>query len=75
MQVAGLMPNTLPNREDGTFDLSELATRVKLAQGDIHSAVPRLVCIENSAAGVGGKPLPFKWLREVTFRYDYYSCT
>ena len=57
--LGGIQPQTIPFQSDGTLDLSEVARQVKPA--DVHFAVTRLLCLENTQ---DGKPLTASYLQE-----------
>lgn len=60
-QLCGITPRTIPNREDGTFDLSTLKSRFSTGS-DPHFNVTSLVAIENT---FNGKVLPLSFMKEV----------
>ena len=66
-QFAGVHHRTLVNLPDGTFSLTEAASKVRGTDPQGHLATTRLVCIENTHCNRGGKALPLDWLDEVGF--------
>ena len=62
-QLAGVHPRTLTNRDDGTFSLEELETKVR--DDDPHLPVTRMVAIENTHNKCGGVALPLQWLEDL----------
>lgn len=64
LQFAGVMPRTVQNKADGTFDLDELRKAIRPLD-DIHQPHTRLICLENSHNYCGGKALPMSFLKEV----------
>ncbi|ROT85764.1 putative L-allo-threonine aldolase [Penaeus vannamei] len=62
-QLGGVQPHIIPNRADGTFDVSEIPARVR--DEDVHCPRTALVCIENTQNVCGGKVIPLSWIDEV----------
>jgi len=60
-QLCGIMPRTLKNNEDGTFDIQELRNQF-CTGSDPHKCVTRLVTIENT---FNGRILPMDFMKEV----------
>lgn len=58
-----MQPHIIPNRPDGTFDVSEIPARVR--DEDVHCPRTALVCIENTQNVCGGKVIPLSWIDEV----------
>lgn len=70
MQFGGVNIREVPNNRDGTFDISELKTRIRTY--DIHEPITKLICVENTHNILGGKALPVDWIDEVGwFIYIY----
>lgn len=62
--IAGVLLNTIPNKEDGTFSLKEF--RSKIRGGDpLHEPKTTLVIVENTQNVCGGKVMPMEWLDEL----------
>jgi len=59
------MPMTIPNKDDGTFDLNQLAEYIRPTD-DPHQPHTGLITVENTHCNCGGKVLPLKYLAEVT---------
>lgn len=67
-QLAGVSLHTLPNFEDGTFDLNSLKSAIR--RDRLHEPISKLVIVENT---LNGKIVPQKWieeLAEVAKKYD-----
>lgn len=62
-KLGGVQPHIIPNRADGTFDVSEIPARVR--DEDVHCPRTALVCIENTQNVCGGKVIPLSWIDEV----------
>jgi len=60
-QLCGIMPRTLKNNDDGTFDVQELRNQFCTGK-DPHKCVTRLVTIENT---FNGRILPMEFMKEV----------
>ena len=52
-QLGGVHPRTVRNLPDGTLDLDELKS--KIMPDNIHHPVTRLICVENTHNGMGGR--------------------
>lgn len=59
-QVAGVSLCTLPNNDDGTFDLKKLDSMIRTDR--IHEPISRLVLVENT---INGKIIPQLWVDEL----------
>ena len=62
-QLGGVHPRTLATREDGTFSLQELESKVR--EDDPHLPITTLVAIENTHNKCGGVSLPLDWLDQI----------
>ncbi|XP_072756745.1 uncharacterized protein [Anoplolepis gracilipes] len=60
-QVAGVSLRTLPNNEDGTFDLKKLDSAIRNPDS-IHEPVSKLILVENT---LNGKIIPQSWIEEL----------
>ena len=60
VQIGGVSLRSLRNNIDGTFDLSEL--RSKLRHDINHEPISKLVIVENT---INGKIVPLSWLKEL----------
>ncbi|XP_011643838.1 probable low-specificity L-threonine aldolase 2 [Pogonomyrmex barbatus] len=56
-QLAGVSLCTLPNNEDGTFDLKSLVDAIRLDR--LHEPISKLVIVENT---INGKVVPQSWI-------------
>ncbi|KAL6267359.1 hypothetical protein P5V15_000434 [Pogonomyrmex californicus] len=56
-QLAGVSLCTLPNNEDGTFDLKSLVNVIRLDR--LHEPISKLVIVENT---INGKVVPQSWI-------------
>jgi len=54
-QFGGISPRTVPNLDDGTFDLN--LVKLAIRDDDIHEPITKLICIENTHNACGGKVL------------------
>jgi threonine aldolase len=63
-QLAGVLINTIKNKEDGTYCLEEL--RRKFRGFDNHEPMTQLVTVENTHNMCGGKVLPLEFIEEVS---------
>lgn len=59
-QVAGVSVFTLPNNDDGTFDLKSLKSAIRVDR--IHEPISKLVTVENT---LNGKVVPQWWIEEL----------
>lgn len=59
-QVAGASIYTLPNNDDGTFDLKSLEGAIRVDR--IHEPIPKLIVTENT---LNGKVIPQSWIEEL----------
>lgn len=59
-QVAGVNLHTLPNNNDGTFDLKKLDRTIRTDR--IHEPISKLVLVENT---INGKIIPQSWVEEL----------
>lgn len=50
---------------DGTFDLTELESKIRHGYPDPHYPRTRLICVENTHNIQGGRVLPLTFLQEV----------
>jgi len=64
-QVAGVQLRTVTNRNDGTFDLNEMMSRIRNNKNFNYLPSTQLVCVENTHNTCGGRSTPLKWLREL----------
>ena len=53
--LGGLYPHAVPNQKDGTLSLDDI--RGAIQTEDVHHAITRMVCIENTQNVCGGIPL------------------
>jgi len=59
-QIAGVSVCTLPNNDDGTFDLKSLESAIRVDR--IHEPISKLVMVENT---INGKVIPQSWIEEL----------
>ncbi|KAL1130758.1 hypothetical protein AAG570_011999 [Ranatra chinensis] len=64
-QIAGVQLRTVTNKDDGSFDIKEMLTKVR--DNKTHSFLPQtaLICVENTHNSCGGRVVPFPWLQEL----------
>ncbi|KAL9956746.1 hypothetical protein ACROYT_G038273 [Oculina patagonica] len=63
-QLAGVHTRQVRTNIDGTLDLLEIENKVR-SHGDAHLPTSRLICIEQTHNGTGGRVLPLEYLRKV----------
>ncbi|KAK2717131.1 hypothetical protein QYM36_007314, partial [Artemia franciscana] len=63
-QFGGICLRTVKNKDDGTFDIEEMLSKVR-DPVDIHNPITRLICIENTHNVCGGRVLPLEWIDQV----------
>lgn len=61
--LLGLSFNTVPNKDDGTMDLDEVESRIRVY--DDHHPITGLVAIENTHNIKGGTILPMDWISKM----------
>ncbi|MCC7020724.1 MAG: low-specificity L-threonine aldolase [Ardenticatenales bacterium] len=61
--LGGIQPRTLPNRPDGTLDITAVEAAVRAP--NIHFPVTRLICLENTHNRCGGAVLDAAYMRSV----------
>ncbi|KAL6440236.1 hypothetical protein ACFW04_003074 [Cataglyphis niger] len=59
-QIAGVCLHTLPNNDDGTFDLKKLDSAIRTDR--IHEPISKLILVENT---INGKIIPQSWIEEL----------
>lgn len=59
-QIAGVSLCTLPNNDDGTFDVKKLESMIRTDR--IHEPISKLVLVENT---INGKIIPQLWVKEL----------
>lgn len=70
-QFGGICMRTLPNKEDGTMDITKIERAIR--DDDIHEPSTSLICIENTQNACGGKVLKesfFQELRNLSKQHD-----
>lgn len=60
--LMGIVLNTIPNQEDGTLDLEEVAKYIK--PNDAHFATARVLALENTSNKLGGLVLPLEYMEK-----------
>lgn len=63
--MAGVHHRTLRTNKQGTFDINELVSKIRLGN-DCHIPTTGLICVENTHNMCGGTVLPLSFLEEVT---------
>nr|XP_032655042.1 probable low-specificity L-threonine aldolase 2 [Chelonoidis abingdonii] len=71
-QVAGVHSQVLQDLPDGTLDLNELESTVRVGYGSRYHPRSVLICLENTHSSAGGRVLPLAYLREVRLLADCY---
>lgn len=64
-QLGGVLVSAIPTKEDGTFDLEILESKIRLPSEDSHEPITRLICLENTHNRCGGKVLPVSYIEKV----------
>lgn len=61
--LGGIQPCAVQNQKDGTLSLDDI--RASIRSEDVHHAITRLVCLENTQNICGGVPLTAEYTRAV----------
>ncbi len=61
--LGGIQACPVPNQKDGTLSLDDI--RLSIRSEDVHHAITRLVCLENTQNICGGVPLTVEYTRQV----------
>lgn len=61
--LGGIQPHPVPNQKDGTLALDDI--RAAIQSEDVHHAITRLICLENTQNVCGGVPLSVEYTNEV----------
>lgn len=61
--LGGIYPHPITNQADGALALEDL--RAAIQTDDVHHAITRLICIENTQNACGGIPLTAEYTRQV----------
>ena len=61
--LGGIQPRTLPNRPDGTLDITAVEAAIRTP--NVHFPVTRLICLENTHNRCGGAVLDAAYMRAV----------
>src|SRR5687768_12316793 len=61
--LGGIQPCPVPNQADGTLSLEDVSASIR--SEDVHHAITRLICIENTQNICGGVPLSAEYTRQV----------
>jgi threonine aldolase len=61
--LGGIHPHPIPNQDDGTLLLEDILSSIQAE--DVHHAITRLICLENTQNVCGGIPLTVEYLRAV----------
>ena len=62
--LGGIMPNPIPNQNDGTLALDDLLASIRTE--DVHHPITRLICLENTQNACGGIPLSLEYMWQVS---------
>ncbi|CAH3170038.1 unnamed protein product, partial [Porites evermanni] len=63
-QIAGVHPRQVHTNPDGTLDLLEIESKVR-SREDAHQPISRLICVEQTHNGTGGRVLSLEYLQRV----------
>ena len=58
---------------DGTLDLLEIENKVR-SREDAHQPISRLICVEQTHNGTGGRVLSLEYLQRVNFLGTLWEC-
>ncbi|KAG7462399.1 putative low-specificity L-threonine aldolase 2 [Solea senegalensis] len=72
-QVAGVHTTTATTLPDGTFDLEQLESRIRLGYPLTYYCRTRLICLENTHNTQGGRVMPLSFLQDVRALADRYG--
>jgi len=61
--LGGVHPHTIPNQEDGTLKLEDIASAIR--HDDVHNPISRLVILENTHNRCGGVPITAEYTHAV----------
>ena len=62
--LGGIMPNPIPNQNDGTLDLDDILASIRTE--DVHHPITRLICLENTQNACGGIPLSREYMHQTS---------
>jgi len=62
--LGGIMPNPIPNQNDGTLDLDDILASIRTE--DVHHPITRLICLENTQNACGGIPLSLEYMHQTS---------
>ena len=62
--LGGIMPNPIPNQNDGTLALDDILVSIRTE--DVHHPITRLICLENTQNACGGIPLSLEYMRQAS---------
>ncbi|XP_017768404.1 PREDICTED: probable low-specificity L-threonine aldolase 2 [Nicrophorus vespilloides] len=63
--IAGVQSALVKTQEDGTFDLDEVRSKIRI-DPDCHEPITSLIVVENTHNMKGGKVLPIEWLDKLS---------
>ena len=73
-QVAGVHSRQVHTNPDGTLDLLDIENKIH-SRGDAHVPTSRLICVEQTHNGTGGRVLSLEYLRKVrNHDYNFFNC-
>ncbi|HRJ75313.1 MAG TPA: low-specificity L-threonine aldolase [Anaerolineales bacterium] len=61
--LGGIQPHPIPNQKDGTLALDDI--RASIQSEDVHHAITKLICLENTQNVCGGVPLTVEYTNQV----------
>ena len=62
--LGGIMPNPIPNQDDGTLALDDILASIRTE--DVHHPITRLICLENTQNACGGIPISLEYICQVS---------
>ncbi|XP_035234091.1 probable low-specificity L-threonine aldolase 2 isoform X1 [Stegodyphus dumicola] len=64
-QLGGVHVSALATRTDGTFDMEEVANKIRPSNPRCHEPYTGLICLENTHNRCGGRVLPLSFIEQV----------
>ncbi|XP_065219661.1 uncharacterized protein LOC135845122 [Planococcus citri] len=64
-QFGGISVREIKNKEDGTFDLNELATYIR-SRNSLHEPTTKLIAVESTHNFIGGRAVPLEWIDKLS---------
>ena len=71
-QLAGVHSRQVHTSHDGTLDLVDVKNKVR-SRNDAHEPLSRLICVEQTHNGTGGRVLSLDYLKKVMYSQTSYK--